>query len=438
MATAAHPRALGRTLTRLVYREAADRYGAGFALVVIPLVYLFREWPPWEIRDTIAALAPMSRAGLLSVAHLAYLLATAPLVRSLLASPRLRWWWSLPLSRGFWRAIHLRHLLLLNLPWLLAIAYGGTSVAEREGTVAAASSVVAFAGLDLAAQIAVVVTSDRGAGSRLAVALGLAIAVAVAVAIPGLAAGVLGLAALAAMLRRCGTPMPEPRTARRGRAGGDPVVALVRWRWLAARRAAPAVLLWGGLVQLGIVGLLTLGLHHVGHTEPEVARALVRGGAVLCAAVGASLLRVATRHSHFDEPHLTTWGTTAQQQRRASVALALAGALVAWPIGALVLPSAAAVGAAWLVELPIAALWAAFEVATATYRAQGRGELARPILLRTMLVTGLAMVLVGAASTVAILLPWLGVRAWRLPRAQRRAADRAARHERAGAPTAIG
>ena len=62
-------RALRHRLTALVYRDAARSYGLGLALVVMPLVYLFRQWPPWAIRDALHDLTAAERAGSMATAH---------------------------------------------------------------------------------------------------------------------------------------------------------------------------------------------------------------------------------------------------------------------------------------------------------------------------------------------------------------------------------
>ena len=35
-------------------RDALRAYGVGMSLALLPLVYLFREWPPWAIRDDLS------------------------------------------------------------------------------------------------------------------------------------------------------------------------------------------------------------------------------------------------------------------------------------------------------------------------------------------------------------------------------------------------
>ena len=91
---------LRRQLTRLVVRDAVNAYWGGAVLVLLPLVYLWREWPPWAIRDALVQLPVTERAVVMAALHVVYARVTAPVVRRLLASERLRWWWTLPLSAG--------------------------------------------------------------------------------------------------------------------------------------------------------------------------------------------------------------------------------------------------------------------------------------------------------------------------------------------------
>lgn len=409
---------LRRRLGVLVLRDAARAQGVGVGLTVLPLVYLFREWPPWAIRDALHGLPAVERAGVMAAAHAVVGLATAPLVRQLLASERLRWWWTLPLSAGWWRALHLRHLVLLDAPWLAAIAYGVLPLAAREGVLAALTSGVAFGALTVAGQVALVSMADRSLAWRGGGLAAWALAVAIAVLVPGPLA--LGLAALplVAATWRLGRPMPEARAGARGSAGGHPVLALARLGWLATRRRGGVAVAWGVTVQLLMVMLAGLALAHVGATEPATAHALLRGLAVVGATVGTALVLRAVRVVHEDRPLMDTWGIEPRHERRARLGLAAGGVLPALLAGTLLLPSIHPLGLAWPLELALATTWAAVGTTRLTYELEARRRLHEPRLPRHLVWMGLALVLVGAASTTLVLLPWAVLDAWRLPRVQ--------------------
>lgn len=415
---------LRRRLSTLVLRDAARAYGVGVALVLLPQVYLFREWPPWTIRDALHGLSPSSRASFMAAAHVAYGLATAPIVRQLLASERLRWWWALPLPARWWRALHLRHLVLLSAPWLAAIVYGVIPLAVTEGLAGATASGLAFIMLTLAGQIAVVSVADRRAAWVGVVLLAWGLAVAIAVLTPSAVGAGLGASALLLAMRRLGRPMPERRARVRGRAGGPPVLALVRLGWLAARRHDTVALVWGTAVQLGAVALVGLAIVHVGESEPGVAAALRRGLAVVCAAVGTALVLRSVRVLHGDRPLLDTWGIEARHERWARLLLAAAGVLPALLVGSVALPALGPVGRGWPLDLMLSTPWAALGTVRITYALEARRRLHDPRLPRHLLWTGAALVLTGFAGTALALLPWAVLEAWRLPATQRRA-DRA-------------
>lgn len=418
---------LRRRLGVLVYRDAARAYGVGVVLVLAPLVYLFREWPPWVIRDTLHELAASERAWVMAIAHAVYGIATAPLVRQLLASERLRWWWALPLSAGWWRALHVRHLVLLDAPWLAAIAYGMTTMAVRDGIIAAITSGVAFGALTIAGQVALVSVADRSPPWWGGAVAAWATTVAIAVLVPGpLALALAGLLLLAAT-RRLGRPLPEARARARGSAGGPPVVALARVGWLAVRRRDGVALGWGLAVQLLTVTLAGLAIVHVGATEPETTHALLRGLALVAAAVGTALVLRAVRLVDGDRPLMDTWGIEPRHERHARLLLAGCGVLPALLVGSLLLPWLGPVGRAWPLDLAITTAWAGVGMVRVTYELEaGRNRLYDPRLPRQLLWLGLALVLVGFAGTLVVLLPWVALEAWRLPATQRRA-DRARR-----------
>ncbi len=420
----ANPNALRRRLGTWVYRDASRAYGVGLGLAVLPLVYLFREWPPWEIRDALHALPDPTRAGVLAAAHAIYGLATLPVVRLLLASERLRWWWALPLSARWWRGLHLRHLILLDGPWLLAILYGAQSLVVRDGLAAALTAALAFIGLTLAGQIALVAVADRSWIWTAGWLLAWSTAVALAVVLPGPLGLALALAGLLPAVHRLGRPMPEARALARGLAGGPPVLALARLGWLAARRRDGVALAWGIAVQLAAVALTALGIVHVGTTEPDAAAALRRGLAILCATVGTALVLRAVRVLHGDRPLLDTWGIHARHERWARLSLAALGVTPALVVGTLALPWLGPIGRPWILDLAVATTWAALGTVRLGFSLEARRRLFEPQLLRMLLPLGLALVLTGIAQTTLVLLPWAAITAWRLPGTQRRA-DRA-------------
>ncbi|MBV1861547.1 MAG: hypothetical protein KUG77_24225 [Nannocystaceae bacterium] len=110
-------------LSRLVWRDAASRYWAGLILVCMPCLYLWREWPPWVVRDTLWSLEPGALLWTCVVATVAYgALSTGP-TRQLVVSKRLDYWRQQPISLSHWRVFHGTHLLLLHAPALGALSY---------------------------------------------------------------------------------------------------------------------------------------------------------------------------------------------------------------------------------------------------------------------------------------------------------------------------
>jgi hypothetical protein len=412
---------LRRRLGVLVYRDAARAYGAGVALALLPLAYLFREWPPWAIRDALHGLPAAERAGVLAAAHAVYGLATAPLARQLLASERLRWWWALPLPAAWWQGLHLRHLVLLDAPWLLAIGYGVAPLVGREGWLSATAAGLAFVALTLAGQIALVSVADRRTAWAAGGLLAWALAVALAVYLPGplaLLVGVLALVPAAGRLRR---PFPEARARARGLAGGPPVLALARLGWLATRRRDGVAIAWGVVVQLAMVALVGLAAAHVGTTEPAAVLALLRGAVVICAVIGTALVLRSTRILHGDRPLMDTWGIVPHHERNARLLLAAAGVLPAVLVGSVLLPWLHPLGRQWPLELVIAVAWAGTVTVHLTFALEADRRLHDPRLPRHLLWLFAALVLVGAAGTTLVLLPWAALAALRLPAAQRRA-----------------
>lgn len=415
---------LRRQLSRLVVRDAVSAYWGGAVLVLLPLVYLWREWPPWAIRDTLVRLSVIDRAWVMAVAHVVYVVVTAPVVRRLLASERLRWWWALPLSAGWWRVLHVRHLVLLDAPWLVAIAYGVAPRFDRGAPVEALACAGTFMALTLAGQVALVASTDRRATVSVAWLAAHAALVALAVVVP-LAAGV-GVAGLALWLavERLGRPMPEARARLRGVAGGHPVVALARLGWLAVSRRERMVVGWGIALQLAAVALVDLGIEHVGAREVAAVAALRRGLAVVCAVVGTAVVLRAVRIVDGDRPWLDSVGIEPRHERGARLLLAAMGVFPAAAAGLVVLAWHGAAAPEWLMDLGIATGWAALGVVTMGFGLEAGRRLHEPRMPRLLLRMGLGMLLAVGFETVWALVPWAALDAARLRGLQRRA-DRA-------------
>lgn len=415
---------LRRQLSRLVVRDAVNAYWGGAVLVLLPLVYLWREWPPWAIRDALVGLPVMDRAEVMAAAHVAYGLVTAPVVQRLLASERLRWWWALPLSAGWWRGLHVRHLVLLDAPWLLAIAYGVAPRFARGERIEALACAVIFMALTLAGQVALVASTDRRVVVSMAWLSAYAAAVALAVALPlavGSGVAVLGLGLAVA---RLGRPMPEVRARLRGLSGGHPVVALARLGWLAASRRDRMVVGWGIMLQLGAVALVDLGIEHVGASEVAAVETLRRGLAVVCAVVGTAVALRAVRIIDGDRAWLDSVGLEPRHERRARLLLAATGVAPAAVAGLVVLAWRSAAAPAWLMDLGLATAWAALGVVTMSYAAEAGRRLHEPRAQRLLLRLGLGMLLAVGVQTTWALVPWAVLDAARLRGLQRRA-DRA-------------
>ncbi len=412
---------LRRRLTGLVYRDAARAYSAGLALAVFPLAYLFIEWPPWVIRDTLVALPPSQRAAILAGVHVAHGVATIGLVRRLLASERLRWWWALPLPASWWRRLHLGHLVMLDAPLLLAIGYGVAPRVHATGLGSTVADGFGFVAAVLVGQIAVASLAARPVVVRLGALALWGAAVFGAVMVPGVVASVVGAGALAVAVARLGRPLPERRARAWGTAGGHPMLALVRLGWLAVRRHDAVAIGWGTAVQVLAAGLVALAIGHVGATEPEVVRSLQRGLAVICGMVGASLCTRAMRAIDGDRPTLDSWGIDPVHERWSRLSLAAMGATPALLGALVVLASAQGLAGAWLFDLVVATAWAAIGTVGSDFTLQARRTPLAPRFPRRVLRMFGAMVVVVGAGTVLVLVPWAMLEALRLAGQQRRA-----------------
>ena len=110
-------------LTRLVYRDARKKLSLGIGLLVMIQVWLIRYVPPWVIRDSIQDAAPHARSIFLLITLFVYSLVTSSLFSILIGSRRLQFFYHLPLSTRAWSWIHIKHALLLNIPWFGLMGY---------------------------------------------------------------------------------------------------------------------------------------------------------------------------------------------------------------------------------------------------------------------------------------------------------------------------
>jgi hypothetical protein len=147
----------------------------------------------------------------------------------------------------------------------------------------------------------------------------------------------------------------------------------------------------------------------------------MRGAAVVCATLGAALVLRSARLVHGDRPLMDTWGIEPRHERWARLLLAVAGVLPAVLVGAPLLAWLHPVGRTWLLDLGLAAAWAALGTARIAFTLEADRRLHEPRLPRHLLWLGAALVVVGAAGTLLVLVPWAALEAWRLPAAQRRA-----------------
>ncbi|MCA9690149.1 MAG: hypothetical protein KC636_11110, partial [Myxococcales bacterium] len=359
-----------------------------------------------------------TRAWILGLAHASYGFVTAPLLRLLLASERLRFWWTLPLPGWWWRALHLRHLLLLNAPWLAAIGYG---VATEPDVGAAAASGVAFMAWTIAAQIVIVAVADRSAIITVGALLLWALGAVAGVLLPPYPGAAVGLTAATLAVIRLGRPMPEARTRYRGVAGGRPAIALALAGGLAVARRDRLAIAWGLACQVAAVALLFLAIAHVGASEPAPVRSLQRGLAIVCAVIGATLSLRAVRLLDGDRSWLDSWGIAPRHERHARLLIAGCGALPAALIGAPALAYAGEVGRLWLVDLGVATAWATLHLVTRGFAAEAARRLHEPQLPRLLLHTFAAVVIVVGVRSELALLPWALLDAARLAAVQRRA-----------------
>ena len=410
---------LRRRLFSLVYRDAARLHGMGVAVVVLPLVYLWREWPPWAIRSAIEALPAATQAGVVLVAIAGYARLTAAPVRTLLASQRLQLWRTLPLSRGFWRRTHGLHLLLLDAPWLGVIAY---AVALRPTTPAVLAWISAV-GLTIALQVSAIAYVDRPRARIGVHALAIGLSLATWLSRSAELAGAVGLVMATLSYLRLADPFAEPPAAARrilGRLAG-PARAWARLLFVAWLRRAPLFFAGTILGQILGVAAVVLADRHVGAIDPDGVLALARFVAVLGGWVGASALLQSVRAIDRDRAWLDALPLTRRAEHRARLHVAILGGAPTWVLLAVLSPAP--------LEALAAAAWAAAAMADLVAGRERARTLHDRLVERIVLAVAVALAAALATGHTAALLPWA---AWSAARAYRRldeAADVRARFE---------
>jgi hypothetical protein len=403
---------LRRRLFVLVYRDAARVHGMGVAAVLLPFVYLWREWPPWLVRSSIMAMPAATQAAFVLLAILAYVRLTRSPVRTLLASQRLSIWRTLPLTRGFWRRTHALHLVLLDVPWLGVIAY---AVAPR-ATTPAVLAWISAAGLTIALQVSTVAFADRPR-VRLGLAAALvAVTCAVWLSRSAELAATLGASLFVLAYLRLADPFPEPR-ARSLRVRpwlGGPGRAWTRLLLVAWLRRHPLALAGTVVGQLMGVAGVVLAERRVGTIDPQGVLLLSRFVAVLGAWLGASALLQAVRALDRDRGWLDALPLPRRAEQAARIGVALVGAAPTWLGLVLVSPAP--------LEAIVAALWAATAMASLVAGRERARALHDRLVERIVGSVAAALALALAVGHTAVLLPWA---AWSMLRADRRLHDAA-------------
>lgn len=400
---------LWRRLFGLVYRDAARLHGVGAAVVILPFVYLWREWPPWLVRATVLAMPAPQQAIVALGAIVVHARVGAAPVRTLLSSQRLALFRTLPVSRGFWRRTHALHLLLLDAPWFAVLAY---AVATRPA-VPAVLAWISAAGLTVALQVGALALADRPRLS-LGAASGAIALVALTWLVPSAsAAAVLGLGLLGAAYVRLGEPLPEPSVAVHRLPGSrGPARAWARLLLLVWLRRAPLLAAATLGVQVLGVAAIVLARMHVGDRDPVGIALLSRFVAVLGAWAGASALLQAVRGLDRDRAWLDALPLSLRDEHRARIGIALVAAAPTW------------VGLAFVSPRPLeglfAAVWAAAAMASLVAGRERARALHRRLVERLVLTGFVALVLALGIGHTIVLVPWA---AWATPKARRRLLD---------------
>ncbi len=374
------------------------------AAALLPFVYLFREWPPSEIRAALTRAPALSRGIVVVGVLIAYGVATAPLVRILVASRRLELLRTLPLSRGFWQQVHAGHLALLGVPIWGAIAYG----VANAGAYGACCGAVLGVSVVWTSQILGLALSDRPrlrAGLLVLVA-GLAVLTVAFAPGPGALLGAVGLVAAVVRLRGSFPAVRPPR--RRGAARRSKrAVAIARALRRGWVRRAPAQATWTFAMMATVAGLTVFGVAQVHVVEPTAAASMIRGAAILGGMSGAASVLHAVRATDRDR---WWWDYLPCADDDELSARVLVGATVIGPLSLALLATALWWG--WIglaVEVVVAVSWAVTFVVAFVARRERASELSRAAAPAILAVTAVAAVgAIGVRSTW-VLAPWLVV-----------------------------
>lgn len=223
-------------------RDAVRRLGAGIAIGVLPLAWVWRSDPPWEMRAWLWALDGAGTIAALVGLPIAWAILTAPLVRLLLRSARLEYWRQFPIPRVQWFFVHARNLLCIDAPGVAIAAYLFAPLHDRAMIVGASVGALVIA---LAAQIVIAIA-----------------------------------------------PLPRMLVSPRAR---TKVGALVRLYGVAVVRRDRAPLWLALALQAGGIAYAMIGVANVAHDEPAAAWSLIGGTAVLCCVIASWLVLRAQR-----------------------------------------------------------------------------------------------------------------------------------------------
>jgi hypothetical protein len=135
----------------LLLRDAVQRLAAGAALGVALSAWLWRSWPPWEVRAWLWGLDGVPALAAALGVPLAWALLCTPVIRILLRSARLEYWRQFPISRAQWIALHAVHLACIDAPAIGIAIYLLAPLAEPWRIAAAAVAALAVV---VAAQVA--------------------------------------------------------------------------------------------------------------------------------------------------------------------------------------------------------------------------------------------------------------------------------------------
>jgi hypothetical protein len=342
-------------------RDAVRRLGAGIAIAVLPLAWLWRSHPPWDIRAWLWSRDDAGTIAALVGLPIAWAILTAPLVRLLLRSARLEYWRQFPIPRAQWFLLHARNLLCIDVPGVAVAGYLFAPLHDRAMILGASVAALLLA---LAAQI------------------------------------VISIAPLPRML-----VSPRARTK---------VGALVRLYVVAVLRRDRAPLWLALALQVGAIAYAWIGVGNVAHDEPAAAQSLIGGAAVLCCVVASWLVLRAQRAVDRDRWYLDAQaGVDPITELLARVLVGIGFAvplLVGLGVAAVPL-GGPAVGRAVLSVIAVA-IWAAVGFVRIGARAEARLRLHTPQHVPATLLAayGLAVVLVldplalllAAAAEVAI------------------------------------